>query len=267
MRRLRGASETLGLERRNAIRSFGPWRPYRLLSPSRQFVILTTGRTGSELLVELLDSHPQIVCDSEILGNRRLLPNQFTGRRAALAGLRGAQSYGFKLVRDHLIIQDLGDPALYLRTMIERGIAVILLERRDLLRQALSHVRATRDGYHYRRNDNVAFSPTRVDPVQVLATMYAVEDGVAFTRQVLTGSPHMYLTYEDDLADPGSHQLTADRVCEYLGVPAHPVHSDLVKITPRDPRELVDNFDEIAAVLSQTRYSGFLDGSKAKATG
>jgi LPS sulfotransferase NodH len=227
--------------------------------PECQFVILTAGRTGSELLVELLDSHPQIMCDSEILGAHRALPNQLIGRRAALAKLRGAGAYGFKMVREHAAVQGV-DPTQYVRDLHARGVRIILLERRDLLQQAISHVRALRKRYHFRRGDQLAFTRARLDPMAVLATIYVLEDRVAWARATLADLPHLSLVYEDHLADEAQQQRTADLVARYLEVGPAPVHSDLVKVTPAATRELIENFDEVAALLSVTRYAAYLDG-------
>jgi LPS sulfotransferase NodH len=245
------------------VRTYAPWAISRLAVPDCRFVIITAGRTGSELLVSLLDSHPRIMCDSEILFVRRAFPNQLIGSRAAVARLRGAQAYGFKLLSGHIGLQDVGAPAEYLRGLHEQGFRLILLERRDLLQQAISHVRAAGTRYHYRQADKITYTPTAMDPMAIVATMFVLEEQIAFARSNLNDIPHLTLVYEDDLGEPGQQQRTVERVCRHLGVAPSPVTSDLVKITPRSTEALLDNFDELVTALSGTRYAGYATALEA----
>ena len=98
-------------------------------------MIVSIGRSGSELLVSLLDSHPKIRCESEILFMRRVFPTGFLLQRSVTARLTGAHAYGFKLLTHHAGLQDHADPAGYLRRLHARGFRFIVLERR--IRKAL----------------------------------------------------------------------------------------------------------------------------------
>ena len=49
----------------------------RVLRFPRRFVILTSGRSGSELLASLLDAHPAIVSEGEILQRPRRYPTAY----------------------------------------------------------------------------------------------------------------------------------------------------------------------------------------------
>lgn len=220
-----------------------------------RFVIVTTGRTGSELLVSLLDSHPQIICDSEILSIPRAHPGRFVLRRSSLARARRC-AYGFKLVAEHARLQSPHDREGFLRGFAERGFRIIVLERRDLLQQVVSSVRGIETQHHHRQRDHQEFRPMRVDPVAVLCALAWFEDAVSFVRTALAGAPVLDLVYEDDLLDPECQQRTADRVCDYLGLPPARVQTDLVKIAPRSVADQLENFDEVAALLSQTRFAG-----------
>jgi hypothetical protein len=50
-----------------------------------------------------------------------------------------------------------------------------------------------------------------------------------------------------------------DEVMEFLGVEKMPLASDLKKINPDNLSELVNNFDDVRAALSGTRYEKYLD--------
>lgn len=236
---------------------------FRWLAPERRFVIVTTGRTGSELLVSLLDSHPAIRCDGEIFFTRRVAPTGFLLRHAANARFKGAGAYGFKLLAHHAGLQDIEDAGRFLRALHERGFLLIVLERRDLLQQAISRVRLASTQQHYRRADSAVFSPLRVDPMAIIAAMFLIEDAVSSVREALADIPQLNLVYEDDLADAEAQQSTADRICAYLDLTPAPVESDLVRYAPRSTREQVENFAELAELLSGTRYGKYLNDDQA----
>ena len=234
---------------------------YESLAPECRFVVVTTGRTGSELLVSLLDSHPAIRCDSEILAVPRLSANQFVLQRAAGARRRGASAYGFKLIAHHAAQHRPSDPDGFIREFARRGLRFIVLERRDWLQQAISSVRAAADRHHYRESDRATFAPTRMDPIAVVAALFWIEGAVEGLRAALAGLPQLTLHYEDDLSDPERQQRSVESICDFLGLPPATVKSDLVRLSPKSLRDQVENFDEIAAVLYSTRYAELLAGA------
>ncbi|HEY1523462.1 MAG TPA: hypothetical protein VGF70_10665 [Solirubrobacteraceae bacterium] len=223
-----------------------------------RFVIVSHGRTGSELLVSLLNSHPRIVCESEVLSLRRFLPAEMLLRHSAKARLSGNRAYGFKLLGHHAKLQNPDDSVAYLRSFHDRGFRIILLERRDWLQQAISSMRAIESQYHYRRRDPVRFTPTRLDPTAILAALWLIDQGATFIRSALADLPALELVYEDDLATESAQARTVDRICEYLGLPTAPVQTELVKLGPHSAEEQVINFNEVAALLAATPYANFL---------
>jgi LPS sulfotransferase NodH len=236
-----------------------------LLAPRRRFVILTSGRAGSELLISLLDSHPEIACDGEILQLRRVAPWALIESRAALAGLGRARAYGFKLLRSHLLVQGRADPAEQLLELHRRGFALITLERRDMLQQAISHLISPRVGYHHRRGEEPPFERQRVDPMAVIAMLVALEDLNTFAREALAGVERLSLVYEDDLIDPERQRRAVARICERLAIEPRPVSSELVKVTPSRTRELLSNYEELERALAGTRFAHHLEGSSPRA--
>lgn len=226
-------------------------------------MIVTTGRTGSELLVSLLNSHPKIICESEILSVPRASPYRLVLRRSARARARGS-AYGFKLVAEHARLQGPHDRLGFLQGFAQRGFRIIVLERRDLLDQVVSSVRGVETQlHHHRAGDHAGFKPMRVDPVSVLCSLAWFEDAVNFVRSALADVPVLKLVYEDDLLEAEQQQRTADRVCAYLGLPPAPVRTDLVKIAPRSVADQIENFDEVAALLSHTRFAELVGVSNA----
>jgi len=245
------------------LRTYGPALISRWCAP-RRFVILTTGRTGSELLASLLDSHPRIVCAGELLKEGRTFPTQYVEARAGMAGLRGMEAYGWKLLLSQYrnpsgTVRGIGDPDTYPARLDAMGYRLILLARRNLVAQAMSSIRAEQTQFHHYRGDRTAFTPTEVDPVTLMAFTWVREAETTALIETIGAVPYLRLTYEDDLLDPACHQDTVDRVCRYLGMDSAPVSSGLVKVAPRGVREMVTNFEEVMELFRDTRYAGYLE--------
>lgn len=157
-----------------AAKDYGPALLVPVWTPSRRFVIITTGRTGSELLVSLLDSHPQIRCGGEILRDGRAFPHRFVAARAAAAGVRGAKAFGWKLLLGHFrnpggTIRGIGNPDQYPARLAEMGYMPILLERRNPVKQAISFIIGADRQFHYRNGSRDGFDPITIDPVRLMA--------------------------------------------------------------------------------------------------
>jgi LPS sulfotransferase NodH len=236
----------------------------RWCGPAQRFVILTTGRTGSELLVSLLNSHPRIACGGELLKEGRAFPNRYVESRAAMAGLRGADAYGWKLLLNQFrapagTVPGIGDPDSYPARLHAMGYQAILLVRENPVHQALSAIRGSQTQFHHRRADTTEFAPLTADPVALMASTWILEgDSHALESSVAT-LPHLRLTYESDLLDPATHQTTVDRVCDYLGIQSAPVRTDLVKVAPPGLRQSISNFEEVAELFRGTRFGSYLD--------
>jgi LPS sulfotransferase NodH len=231
----------------------------RWWQPPARFVIVTPGRSGSELLADLLNSHPDITCEAEILQDRLVFPEQFVEGRATKAGLRGAQAYGFKIHCGHFGYQVLRERTEYLRRLSAAGVHLVFLRRNNHLAQAISSTIALRTRWHWRRQDQAEFTALEVDPVEVLMMTYLFEESEQYLANMLADLPHLTLTYEEDLVDSRAQQATVDRICQRLGLGSARAESEHVRFTPKRLSETVANFDAVAELVRPTRFRRFLD--------
>jgi LPS sulfotransferase NodH len=209
----------------------------------------------------LLRSHDGIECDGEILGAPVRSPWWWVRAHAAAARRRGATGYGFKILYTDLTdVQRITKPRVFLERLIDHGYLLVTLERRNLLRQAVSWIQATDQQTHYRSEvERSKYRAVSVEPEAAVAVMFMAEAVKKEAAEVTSGLPHVSVIYEDDLEDPSTHQATADRVFNALGVPSEPVASSLVRSSARRLSEAIDNYDELVDVLSRTRYAEYLD--------
>ncbi|MEM1369076.1 MAG: hypothetical protein AAGG02_13880, partial [Cyanobacteria bacterium P01_H01_bin.15] len=194
--------------------------------PAKRFVIFGRGRSGSTLLVDLLGSLDSVCCDGEILHYRVYFPKLHIETQAAKAP---ATVYGFKLLSYQLgSVQGIANPADFLRSLEQAGYQFIYLQRRNLLRHALSNIVARqREQFHFR--DSSQRTKHQIDVDEVLKWMKSSQRMRVKELSWLSGISYLELFYEDDLLDSDRHQATIDRVCSYLQIPSAPVKTNLRK--------------------------------------
>jgi LPS sulfotransferase NodH len=223
-------------------------------------VIVTEGRAGSEALVTKLDSHPDILCDSEILASKRLWPERLVDGRVRLAGIRGRRAYGFKILTRHILtVQHLPDAADYFRRLEQTGWLIVHLRRRNRLHQAISALRAHRSQFHFEVGHVPAFEPLRVDPAELFPALDFYANAEQEGAEMLRGLKSLGLIYEDDLATPDAQERTVRRVVDALGLKAAPTSTRQTRVNPPSAREMVANYDEVADLLHDTRFAPYLD--------
>lgn len=230
-----------------------------------RFVIFAQGRSGSSLLVDLLDSHPDIYCEGEHLHLRR---NVFFGIRSVLAYADGrsrmskAGAYGFKFKIYQLTPQGIHDPAAFLQALHKRGWKIIHLWRQNVLRQVLSNFVLERRGRAHlevgKKLDTSLF-PFHVD-IEFL--MFLVEERMRMLKQeadVLRNLPHLEIVYERDLLAPAARPISLTRLLTFLGLSEKPLITKLQRVSTENLREMIENYDELQAEVIARGYERFLD--------
>ncbi|HET7178062.1 MAG TPA: Stf0 family sulfotransferase [Solirubrobacterales bacterium] len=224
----------------------------------RLFVILCLGRSGSTLLAELLGSCPEIWMEGEILAGRSDSSWQAQTSRLArfLASARasGSQAAGFKAKLTDVLAPE--DFRLLLR---EEGFHLVLLTRRDVVKQALSWIYADRLFERYGvwnvTRDGIDFEPLAVDGAELVRRIKILERGrEALLRFVDTcGLSITRVGYEVLQESPPAE---AGRVARALGVtPSLGLESRLRKHTPD---RLIDAVANPAEVLAHLAAAGYL---------
>ena len=203
---------------------------FRRRTPPIRFVIFGQGRTGSTLLCELLDSHPRIHCDKEILYSPVISPLGLTRRAARLA--RG-EAYGFK-VKIYQLTEDqkIRDVRGFLTCLRDEGWKILYLSRRNLLRHALSDIVLMQCGRAHRRQPTpgtVVKRPlVRVGRELLLKRMQMRRQWQGEEEEALRGLDVLRVVYDEDLYTPETQQETVRRITNWLGLPHVPVQTTLV---------------------------------------
>jgi hypothetical protein len=100
---------------------------------------------------------------------------------------------------------------------------------------------------------------TRVDPQEAIAAMRSARERYRHFESVFRDHPYLALTYESLFDGQRLHAETAGRICGFLGVAPHPMQSRLVKLNPESLREMVTNYEELAAAVARTEFAELLE--------
>jgi len=234
--------------------------------PNVRFIIYGQGRSGSSVLLDLIGSHPDVYCESEIFNRkvaaRLIWPMHYLQARAALSPqpVYGCKMKIYQMTDD----QSIEDPHRFMQDLHSDGWKVIHLVREDLFRKALSLVVAeTRGQFLDRRQDSGSgVSTIRIDPARLAEAMRERRSADEAEQAALEGIPHIRVTYESDLLDAANHQAVSDRVLAYLGLESAPVETRYVKTSRSHVSDYVSNYAEMCEFLSQTELSSYLPATE-----
>lgn len=243
------------------------------------FLILFQGRAGSSFLVDALAKVPGVVAEGEMLVGvdpahgslrnrvRRLLrplPDdgvdrlQLTWTRTFFRGdWPGARAVGFKTK-----VRDVFDLEGFARVLAEEHVRVIVLERRNLVKQAVSNLNAERlhaaHGEWNLRDGQGNLGSFEADPDRFddLLRKVVLEHEVldAFVRYLRL--PLLRLDYEGLVQDRNAWFHAA---CAFLGLPASEPVSQVRKNTGDDLRSVLRNFAALRARYEGSRFAAMFD--------
>lgn len=239
------------------------------------YAIVSHQRSGTHWLLSLLRSHPACFGVGEVLLNRETKYNYyaFLGRLAASdPGIvfPSGQVSGWQAFLNSLPVPSgVNAVAILHYNQIEmlpnRLVLHILsttrmvhLVRENVLRSMVSDLAAV----HRKTLPPELVSPGAPISITLPADslvqeLQRQEQEIADWRKLLAPVTACELTYENLVADTSGE---CGKVLAALRLPPHDLSSGLQRMTPQPLREVVANFEEVAAVLAGTRFAPMLDG-------
>ncbi len=234
--------------------------------------MLHVGRCGSTVVGRMLDEHPDIDWDREIFEPHRRAELGVPGNLAPepLIRQRKGQTplhYGFEtkyLQSHHLGRLGLSLPD-YISMLGDLGFdRFVALHRRNYLRRVVSGAVGRASGTWHRSQGSATPVSIRLDPARVpfgrpkrlLDVFHELTAGERALHALLPEDGTLWLTYEDDIArDPS---VAYRRICDLFDVT--PIDSEPA-LSPTNPfplTEILENYDEIAELLTGTEYAWML---------
>lgn len=239
-----------------------------------RFLILAAQRTGSTVLGDALDQHPQVSCEREMFleGQKRprsyarfLASSRWRRAQARLAPRRALGAYLEGFFRGEPPLRAVGMKLMYNQrsALIDRWIEteqphLVHLVRHNAVKVIVSRLTAEARGiYHVERGGALPEGAIAIPTEKVLAELEKLEQSVAAQREWLGGKRHLEVSYEDLIAEPAP---LFDRLHAFLGVaPAPPPPLPLQKVNPDSVAATIANHAELADRLRGTRFATQLD--------
>jgi LPS sulfotransferase NodH len=226
----------------------------------RKFVVLTRDRTGSNRLIQALNSHPKIASDYEVFGKiydsseREILDRTF-GRQPFYIAAKG-----FKIFYYHP--QDRTDSPIWAMLRDTENLHVIQLRRENLLHALVSSRIAYQTGVYGIRTDgdakfyNVDAAKVRFTPEELEADFVRNKEWEDWGKSYFSNNPFLDVTYENTVIDFARETA---RISNFLGLVAHSPKTDFRKQHNRSLRDTVENFDQLKTYFEGSKWGSFFD--------
>ena len=243
------------------------------------FVVLTTQRSGSGWLVDLLDDHPSIAAYEELfkvtettvprhgasavptfevmVGPRTFSTSRglFLKRYEYLRGLGrahpGARAVGFKLMYD----QTRDHPWLVSMLVLMRARFVHLVRRNSLDAVLSFDIAHEHDRWHHYAGEEAPPLRVRTDPSSLVERIERRDREIERFRRRLARLPvRVHEVVYEDLVERRDEVL--GDVLAFLGVPepGRALRSSVVRPTRKRALERIENGDDVCAALAGTPY-------------
>jgi Sulfotransferase family len=249
-----------------------------------RFLVLAGRRSGTTLLVESLDSHPDVECRKDVFSIRRrwkyfqvdvksglFYPYRtaslkrkvdFVFRRRRLVESFLAETFvptpGIKAKGIRLSYNQARKYPAVLPWILGNGIPVVHLVRENGLKAIVSHFTAKKRGFAH-ATSKVERVTLRLPPAQVKALLVQRNREIERYRALLRDRPCCEVSYESFRREEETRRLL-----DFLGVdPGVPLTSRLVKQNPDSLRMILENYAEIARELRGTPFESDLDDQPA----
>lgn len=237
-----------------------------------KFVVLSTQRTGSTMLITLLDSHPDVFCPGEIFSPgsgsdhaiRKRVSSSFQNKilhqvhRAALVRdflddhytREGYGAIGFKFMYSDARHFPRSYPSVleYLRA---NDVRILHNVRENKLRVVLSRVASKSSGV-YRSDKPVDREPVILPARGLLKELRKLESLDDEWSRKLRNQPYRRVVYESLLSDPAAER---EAMLTFVGVDqTKQLSTPYVKLTAGDLQDSVKNYKEVEFELKGTEF-------------
>lgn len=242
-------------------RTYGVCARPALRTSFGRFIILATPRSGSTVLIHMLNEHPSIHCEFEVLSRMPLAPFYYLRGRSLMEA--PDRIYGCKLMVHQVMRSRFPSPECLLAALHAKDWKIIVLRRRNIFMQAISSCIAQMTGRWTQTASGPlpAGEPICIEYDYLFKKIEQHERWISCQKQLTGNITRLTLIYEDDLLDQRAHQATLDGIFHYLNIPSVKVKASLAKILARPLREVISNYDQIYNKLKHTRYACYLEGA------
>lgn len=219
------------------------------------FIILTRSRTGSNMLVSFLNSHPNVYSEGEVLSRlngqswERILKKSFSSQAFFV------RAKGFKIFYYHP--QDGDSTAVFDALSSMPDLHIIHLKRRNILRTIISRKLAEAQGVWKSYNcfgKGQRFDAISLTPNELLKGFKETREWEKRGESKFRHHPVLDIFYEDLVAEPSE---TFKRITDFLEVRYVFPKTWLKKQNSHGVRSSLTNYDELKNFFDGTEWASF----------
>lgn len=224
------------------------------------FVITCNGRDGSTFLQTSIGSHPNAIAAAELLGpdwyprNGTITAEEYLSVRLYKKYDPAIHAVGFRLKWYDGRKPPLDDVRRYL---LDLGVRVIHVQRRNLLKQYVSLLVAQKTKIWVDRNGTQPSQVTiEVDPVRAVDAIYAYQGNYAKSLADFKSQESIVMYYEDLVE---AYQPYMKKAFWFLGLRDFDAKPGTHRQEHRPLKQIIENYDQLEMYFSDTELERYLD--------
>lgn len=222
----------------------------------KKFIVITRSRTGSNLLISFLNSHPNVIAKGEVFRRIENKSSKDVWRNLFSKVHKNIKYVGCKIFYYHPLDSD--DKEVWDLIKRDENIKIIHLTRKNMLRTVLSREIADKtQNWTNKSGKTIKLEDKRVelkieDCFEEFKTTKSNENGV---RNEYMRDAFLEVTYEDLVSD---NQGTMNQIFDFLNIPETSAKSKLRKQNKEELKDLILNYDELAEAIADSEWSYLL---------
>jgi len=235
------------------------WR----FEPDQKFIIFGQGRTGSTLLVNLINCAENVYCDGEIFGTE--YPFNIWHKRLYMKLRTKAfkqKTYGCRIKIYELYKHQgmsIDESIAFINTLAKDGWKIIHLTRTNKFRQCLSSLVAEeRNVYHFTDNSAKTKKKVTVKAEEIPDRIKWLHIFDQQEQDALKDISYLSVNYEEDLENQNHHQATLDRICTFLNIDKAKSNIELKRTSSSILEDYIENHDVVKSVLVSKNLEHYL---------
>lgn len=224
----------------------------------QKFLIITRSRTGSNFLVDLLNSHPKIRSEGELFRkfgrktSREMWDTAFSRKN------NNIKYFGFKIFYYHPLDSD--DKEFWEYIKEDKNIRIIHLVRKNMLRTVVSRQIALKTSVWTNKKNKRSINPEEKSVVlnieHCLNEFTKTKKSETEFRAEFKRDFMFELSYEDLIE---STQEKMDEVFDFFNLEHVDVFSNYYKQNKESVDDLVVNYDDVKSEIEKTEWSYLLE--------
>jgi LPS sulfotransferase NodH len=220
----------------------------------RKFVIISDSRTGSTLLMQLLNSHPEILCFGEEFKNLKIFSCRQIWNKIYRKRPKSVNWVGFKLFYFHPWQSN--DHQVWDFLEADKNVLIVHLTRRNILRSYVSKqiglkTRKWTENINRPHEISEEEKKVKLDPEACRENFESISGYIEQTEKRFKDHKIIPVVYEDLDKDK---QTIMDRIYKNLGVANFKVATYMKKQNPEKLEDLIVNYSDLKREFSGTKW-------------